>query len=482
MEKNLSFFAKKLLSGSLVISVSDSLAKIISLLLLPIFTYYLSPEDYGIISIVLLISSVLNLVYNPGIISATRRLYFDTEDHAAKQEIIGSGFAFFIIVPFSFLIISLPFGNYIFGKIFSEFTFYPFGMLAILFSLFMQPKRLWSMLLAILYKIPRLALFTFFSFLIGIGLSIILVVVLKIGVLGRIIGMMSASVFLFAVSFHFVYKYTSGKFSRDYILKILKFGSPLTLAIWAYMVLNIIDRYMLERIMSLEVVGIYAVGYKVASIPLFISIGFRKMWTPILFENMNLENYDIIKKLINYFILGMTLISGLIILFSKELFALLINQRFSESVSIIPTITIGIFFLGLLTIPTSVMDYQKKYSTLSVFASIAAVSNIILNLVLIPKFGMIGAAVATLFSYFLYFLLSSIKTSVILKRIIDIKVVLILLSLMILSFIFIQFISINTGSLLLLKICLLVFWVVIILITGIFKKEITAVRRKLNIF
>ena len=73
------FYVQKLFYGSLSATAAEVGHKIVSFLLLPVFTYYLSPDDFGILAIIMVITTFLNLFYNPGIMTATGRLYWDTE-------------------------------------------------------------------------------------------------------------------------------------------------------------------------------------------------------------------------------------------------------------------------------------------------------------------------------------------------------------------------------------------------------------------
>jgi O-antigen/teichoic acid export membrane protein len=89
-------------------------------------------------------------------------------------------------------------------------------------------------------------------------------------------------------------------------------------------------------------------------------------------------------------------------LFVKETIIILINERYYDAIPVVGVIVIGVYFSSLLTITNSFLGFEKKFGTTSKIASVAAVSNIALNIILIPDWGIMGAAMATLISYLLY--------------------------------------------------------------------------------
>ncbi|NEV92733.1 oligosaccharide flippase family protein [Psychroflexus sp. YR1-1] len=402
------YFAKILLNGAFIVSLLEGSAKLVTLLLLPVFSKYLTPEDFGVFSLVVVIVSVLGLIYNPGTTSGTTRLYHDTTDKNEQKELIGSLFAFYIFIPFAFSIILIMVGQPLFNIFFKNFSFYPYGLMAILLALLMQAKNVWSVYLLLKYKIKLLSIYTFLSVIIGLVFAYLLVVVYEMGALGRVLAMFPPAIFLFIISLFTVYRYTGGKWSIKNMLYQFKFGVPLIGAIWSTSLLLIVDRYMLEVMTDVATVGIYAFAFQIGQIPQFFVLGIKKLWNPMFYENMNNNNYKIIEKLIFLFSSLLGLICILIILFSNDLFYLLIDERYYDSIPLVNIIVLGIFFSGLLIIPNSKLGYSKRFGLTSKIALTAFVINLLLNIILIKHIGAMGAALASVIAYFTYFLIASI--------------------------------------------------------------------------
>lgn len=402
MIRGLGFYVKKLAAGSLAMSLEKASQNLVGLILLPIFAIYLSPEDFGILSMFSLVFTALGLIYNPGTLSSAVRLYYDTEDEEKRREIFASTHSFFMLAPIPVTIAVVLLGNAIFRNIFTEFSFMPFGLLGVLLAFFNQPIRIWTQFMIVKYRVVPLAVITFCAFVLGAVVSLICIVGLEMGVMGRVIGLYVGPVVLFAVSLYTMQRYAGGMMRWKKMLEVVRFGLPLIGAIWAYSILQYTGAYLLERYMSLTEVGIYNIAYRLAGIPLFITLGFRQMWTPVFYENMAAGNYNIIKRLMSLFILMMTFISGLTILFAKEAILLLFDERYHEAIPVVGWIVLGVFFLGILPLSNAFLGYAKKFGLTSWIALSAGAVNIGLNIILIPRFGVMGAAITLIISYMVY--------------------------------------------------------------------------------
>lgn len=398
-----------LFKGTIAVSLAGASTQIAALILLPLFTFYLSPADYGIFSLVSLTITILALIYNPGVMSATIRLFHNTTDESERKLLIGSAHLFFLLIPIIPIIVGLAFGEQIFKTIFSDFDFYPFGLMALILAFFIQPSRIWTTLLTLQYKIRRTSLQTAISVLIGMMFSIVLVVVFKMGAMGYVLGMFPAAIYLFIISLIDVKKFTQGKWSVVNMKKQLIFGFPLIPALWAYQGLNFIGKYMLEIMGNLHNVGLYSFAVSISSAPMILVLGFKQLWSPIFYENMNNKDYRTISQLISYFVIFITLLCVVIMLFSKEAILLLINNRYYSIISINSFLIVAVYFSGLLTISNTLLSYNNKFKNISIFACVAILVNIVLNWYLIPIYGILGAAISLAVSYFVFFIIGAIN-------------------------------------------------------------------------
>jgi len=398
----LKYYSSVLFKGSIAQTLSHGATNLVSLLLLPIITAYLSPNDFGIFSMVGTVATFLSLIYNPGILSATMRLYHDTNSETERKIIIGSAMKFVNYFPLICTAFFLIVGPLVFPLVFSKFSFYPWGVFAIILAYFTQNNRMWSTLMSLEYKVYITALYSFLSIILGMTVTLVLVVGFKLGALGKVIGMFPPTLLIYFIAIHAINKYSEGLWSFGSIKNQLKLGFPLIIAIWSYSILDIADRYLLERMVDIESVGIYSLGYKLAQMPMFFVMGARQLWNPVFYDNMNKKDYKTVSRLAEAYIVLISLVNVFVILYAKEITLLLINKRYENAIPIIGVIVIGIYFSAMLTITNSILGFKKQFGTTSVIAFIAAVTNIGLNLLLIPKYGIMASAFATAVSYFIY--------------------------------------------------------------------------------
>ncbi len=392
--------------GGISLSLVNISSKVVNLIILPIITFYLLPEDFGIIAIYTLIISVLGMIYNPGIISVTIRLYYDNKDSSIENKrLVGSSFGFLIIIPILLLFFSVFYGDLIFSQLFIDFDFWPYGFLAILGAMTVQPVRLWSNLWIAKKKINRVAIISLLKILLSVIITIVLIIIFELDALGRILALLISNLVIFIFASHDIIKYTKFNFSFNKLLKILILGFPLVFSVFSYVLMESADKYMLQIFTDLGELGIYDIAYTLSSIPLFIILGFSQVWQPIFYENMKKNLFENIKKVSNYYIICFSLLVFFVMLFSNEVFNLFIDKKFISALTIVPWIVSGIFFLGLANLIATIYTYEKRFKMIGFLAIISAVINIVLNYYMINYFGTIGAAISSFITYLCYFLL-----------------------------------------------------------------------------
>ncbi|NLP19143.1 MAG: oligosaccharide flippase family protein [Bacteroidales bacterium] len=192
---------------------------------------------------------------------------------------------------------------------------------------------------------------------------------------------------------------------------ILKYSLPLLVAGFAGMINETLDRVMLKHLVPEELnpmaqLGIYGANYKLAVLmTLFIQM-FRYAAEPFFFQNKNESNArQLYAKATKYFIIfGLMIFLG--VMFYIDIIKYFISPNYHEGLKVVPILLIANLFLGIFfnfSIWYKLNDMTKYGAWLAIFG---AVITIVLNLVLVPIYGYVGAAWATLVCYFLMTLLS----------------------------------------------------------------------------
>ncbi|MCK5050746.1 MAG: oligosaccharide flippase family protein [Candidatus Cloacimonetes bacterium] len=372
-------------------------------ILLPLYTRYLTPSDYGILSSVQVMNSVLVLLYTLALNRAIFRLYFDFKTEKEKRDYLGT---IFIGISISAVVItSIIFSlSDIIGSIYKSIDFYPYMSLSILASaittFFLVPKTAYF----VKEKANIFVLLSIIEFFTRNIFILVFVVFLEKGVLGYLQGQLAGNLLLLILFLFLTWKQVNFRFVKSFFVKSLRFSLPLlpmTLSAW---VMNWSDRIFIERNFDTHDVGIYSLGYKIAMIIAIFSDSFYKAYNPHYFKTASNKPKEIalksLKKTNTLYLLVVILFCSLIVLFAKEGISLLFDFRYYEAYKIVGIVglayvfgkAIGIFNLAI---------YQSKKTIFVMTASIiGAFVNIGLNFLLIHKYGAYGAAWATVITYF----------------------------------------------------------------------------------
>lgn len=380
--------------------LSYSLANIINsavpFFLLPILTVYLSPKDYGLLSLVQLLMA-LSL---PFVLLNIHGLFVIEYSKLSQDE-----FADFIST-----IQWIP----LLGFLFLEAIFWIFQ--APLASVFKLPKEwiLWMPLFALMQAIPTMipvlfqaqknpvnyGLYKILMTLANMGLSILFVVSLKEGWEGRLWGIFGSYALFSVIGLVLLKKMNLLKttFSARYATDSLRFGIPLIPHVLSGTLLAMSDRLFLANMLSPKEVGIYSVSYQLASSIAIIVSSFNQAWVPHLFEKLNQHPSHASKlQIVRQTYKIVLLMVGATLLFIGSvhfLYVIFIGSSYHSGK--IPSVLIAIAFLfqGLYFMVTNYIFYTKKTHILSIVTVSALCITLILNSVLVPKYGLYGSAIS----------------------------------------------------------------------------------------
>ena len=168
-------------------------------------------------------------------------------------------------------------------------------------------------------------------------------------------------------------------------------------------VLNLSDRYFIEYFLGLSETGIYGIGSLVGSLVLIAVNALLNVFRPIIYEkikNYPQEKTSLRKFSIQYLTTLLLTTIFLVFVLKKIIFIYFIDVKFFDSQKIVWTIAFGFFFWGLNAFYLSYFIFEKTTKTIFIFSIFSVALNLVLNYIMIPKFGIIGAGYATLITYF----------------------------------------------------------------------------------
>lgn len=390
---------KRLICQVLIYGLGDTLNRIISILILPIFTQYLTPADYGVASILIVTNTLVTGFAEMGLTSAVFRFYID-EKPINKEKIVVTAQIAMVFLTFLFALISIPLSGNI-SQLFFKTSAY--SNLVILNFFTIPLTTILTIPLARLRILEKAKLYTFLNVLrviTGLVINLILIVVLGRGLRGLFEGsLINALLYGFIIGIYSL-KVSGFSFSKELFLKMLRFSYPFVLNSISFWIINWADRFILAKLSNLSEVGLYTLGYSIGLVIVLPVGAFATAFTPYYMSVAHQKNAKQIYALIfTYYSLVMGFFVLLLAVFGRDYFYFFTKAEFHGAASVIPLIAFAYALRGNFSI-SSVGAYVKRKTGFVVLVEfLAMIINITLMFILIPTFGRLGAAWATAASY-----------------------------------------------------------------------------------
>ncbi|HPR18408.1 MAG TPA: oligosaccharide flippase family protein [Candidatus Cloacimonadota bacterium] len=396
--------------------------KLLLLLFLPIFTSYMIPEEYAVYSNLMIFFTLMSLIVLLGLQQSLFSHFYQEQTDGYKFTLMSS--VYFVLIAagivFSFLIVI--FRNQL-ALITVRDTQY--AVLFIDMAIIIFFNTIFSISTGFLNIMEQSAKFAVISTLQNL-IILILVVIFAINKqfsLQLYFHFFAISTFIAAIvsmisviKIMEAYKLPADEkklFSAPLIRSMLKFGLVMIPGSIAVLVLQASDRYMLTFLSAhaLYDVGIYAAGYRIGMIMHFLVSLVSLVYIPYAMKIADQPAAKAINRsMYNYYILFGTVLGVSVILFGKELFYVLIDQQYFASNQIVFSGVISSFLYGIFNILNIHFYAAKKASNIMTAVVVGAVLNIILNFLFIPKFGIYGAAIASILAYLVIMLIDFVAS------------------------------------------------------------------------
>lgn len=410
---------KRLGKDTAIYGSSTILGRLLNFLLIPFYTNVLKPEEYGITAYVYSLIAFLNVIYNYGMESAYFK-YSSTLELGNKTQNFTTPFISVTVssVLFSSIIIFL-------SPLVSDIIHLPidYSRIILFSALILCFDAIAIIPFAYLRqanKAKHFAVIKFLNILINVLLNIILLVKYRMGVEGIFISGLASSfltvVFLLptiVINFKF-------NFSSTLYKALLVFGLPSLPAGFAAMMLQVIDRPILRALTNDSSVGIYQANYRLGIFMMLVVSMFDYAWKPFFFSTAKEANAkEIFARATTYFYLLMAAVFLVISLLIEDLVKIqvfnrhIIHPNYWAGLNIVPIILAAYLFNGLALTFSAGIYIEKKTFFLPITTTISAVTNVVANILLIPKMGIMGAAIATLLS----FLIMAVSTYIISQKV-----------------------------------------------------------------
>lgn len=404
---------KKLFSNSMIYITSLLFNKGLNFVLLPILTFYLTKEDYGVLGLITAISTITSIFigfFPSGFLLAKFALYGKEKISEYVHHIIILTISSFFFV----LLILLGLKDFLLPT--NLENKYLIVLIITFYSLFMVFLNFLDTIFQVEKSPIKFAILQTFQSVSSLSLSLLLIIEFSFDWKGKYYSelLILFSIFIFTIRYIIKNKYY--KFNTDYskLKELFIFLFPVTFSVLGLYIIGTIDRIFVSNMLDLNMAGIYNVSIIMVFIINMIFDSIMKVLNPTLYENFvnNTEEskIKIVKIIYSYSILCILLYFAYI-LFLPFLFNLMINIKFADALQLIPILALGFTFEGLRKVLEVQLVFRNKVNALALITLTGSLISIVLNYFLIKLYGIQGAAYATVSAFFVLYILTLILFS-----------------------------------------------------------------------
>lgn len=386
---------KHLKAGSLYL-IGNLFNNGIAFLTVPIFTRILSTYDYGIINTYSSWVGILSMILGMTLHMAIRAAFIDYEEKI--DDFMSSITALTLIstVAISTLIVT----TIIVAKINIQLTLVVLCLVQGFSSAIIAN---YSMYLMMKYKYKARTLLLIFPNLITTIISLIAIIYVfeSNKYLGKIIPSSIVSFVFAIILITLILNKKTKSISAKYWKYALTLSLPIILHGLSLTILGQSDRIMLTALVGASETGVYSLIYNFSMIANVVIVSLEGVWVPWFTQKMKNREVELINEKVKLYIGIMTFVIISIILISPEVLRILAPKEYWRGEMIIPPIILSSYIIFIYTLYVNVEHFHKKTRHIAVNTIIAASSNIVLNFIFIPRYGMYAASITTLASYLL---------------------------------------------------------------------------------
>lgn len=393
---------KYLFRKSSVYGLGSFLVIGLNFLVLPLYTRYLTPEEFGIVYLSRAMVLILSIIISLGIHRSVVYFYHRTSDTEERRKTMGALWLFTLFVSVLIILILNGLGRTILPSLSHGALPSLFFQLSIWTAFFTTLGLLPLTLLQAKEQPDRYVVLTLIRTLLVIGITLKFIVWDDRGAYGYLWGALLASAIMLIPSVLFVMKDVVLQWKATILRPALGYSLPLVPHDLSGWVLEYSDRVILERFVSLDAIGVYSFGYQIASIMGNIAIAIKDAWLPFLFSTTQVQDkaYDpTLSRMVTYYVFALCWIGLGISLYSRSLLTLFVDPAYLASYPIILWVVAGRLCNGLYFIPVNFLFLKSKTIWIPVITLTSGICGIAMNLLLVPSYGIIAAAWVTLLSY-----------------------------------------------------------------------------------
>ncbi len=394
---------RRLARHSAIYGIGGLVSRILATILLPLYTHYLPPSAYGQVEIVTAATAALAIVLQMGIASAFFRFYFDAKEPAEKLTVVRTSFWFTMAMSTVGLLLGVLFAGPISHWI--GLGHQPWLVRAGAVGLWAQTNyQQLTALFRVEERSTAYAIASITNVLVTVAAMVVFVAVFHWGAVGLVVGNFTGTLAVYLGLLAYRTEQLGLEFDRPLLRKMQRFGMPLVPSALALWMINFIDREFVSWYKGNAEVGVYSAAVKIASVITFVLIAFRTAWPAFAYsiedDREARRTYSFVLTYLLALASWSALALGALAPWWTELLTDPKYQRAEKGIALLAFA--GAIYAGYTVL--AIGSGRARRTQLNwVVSGIGAAANVALNFWLVPRYGMVGAAVSTLAAYLVLF-------------------------------------------------------------------------------
>ncbi|MET0557972.1 MAG: oligosaccharide flippase family protein [Solirubrobacterales bacterium] len=393
----MSGYLRRLATTGAAYTAASILSKVIAVALLPLYTRYLTPADYGAAEVMFAAVVSASIIIRFGLIEAVLRFYY--QDDEKPREVVASSFAALFWLSTIAVLVLMPFAKPLSEALLDR----PAADLARISIAGLWVLTMSEFLLTLFRLEERARAYfatTLLNVLVTIAATVVLVVGLEDGARGLLLASYGTGAATVLILIALQWRNLSLRFDRGLLRRLFRFGLPTMPAEVSLYALNFVDRIIIVRSVGLAEAGLYSLAVKFAQAVNVIVRGFQLAWPPLAYSiRDDGEARRAYATIVTLFVAGCAFVVTGMWLFSRWIVRLLAAPEFFASYKAVGLISTAVTLYALYLVLVVILGRTGR-TEFNLPASLAAlVVNLVLNLLLVPPLGIVGAGLALVASY-----------------------------------------------------------------------------------
>lgn len=397
---------KELTRDTAIYGISTIVGRFLGFLLVPFYTHFISPADMGVYANIYAYLAFLNIVYIYGMDAAFMK-YSSLAVPEQKKQTFSTAYLFVVLSTVALtallLVLRAPFAQLMaVPGLYRKLVFY------VIFILLFDTAALIPFAnLRLERKAKKFAVIKLVNILLNLGLNLLFFITFHLGIEAIFVANLIASAVTFLALLPEIWPRLCFRIQGFQLRQMLRFGLPYLPASLASMMVQVIDRPIVLALTDADTLGLYQTGHKLGIFMMLVVSMFQYAWQPFFLNNAREKNAkEMFATIMTLFVLAASVLWVVVSLFIDDIASLeyaagrtLIEGHFLPGLVVVPVILLAYLFNGIYVNLQAGIYIEEKTKYFPLVTGAGALVNVAANLLLIPRLGIMGAALAVLASY-----------------------------------------------------------------------------------